>query len=69
MATTARRHVPKGYLTIAEAAELLDCVPITIQRMFKRGQLTKRKDPRNQYNILIEADQVHRLLNEEPVAV
>ncbi len=69
MPTTARRHVPDGYLTIDEAAVLLDVVPMTIHRMCKRGQLTKYKDRRNQYNVLIEAGQVYKLLDEPPLVV
>ncbi|MGR7026719.1 helix-turn-helix domain-containing protein [Geodermatophilus sp. URMC 62] len=67
MAST-RRPAPDGYVSIQEAAAILGCTPMTVYRMFERGQLQKLKDPRNGHNVLIKASTVHELASAEPVA-
>jgi hypothetical protein len=62
------RKLPDGYMTIADAAQALDVVPITIHRMCARGQLTKHRDRRNNHNVLIPVSEVEDLLRDPVVA-
>ena len=66
---STRRPVPDGYVSIQGAAAILGCVPMTVYRMFERGQLRKLKDPRNDHNVLIKAAEVYELASSKPVAV
>ncbi len=68
MAST-RRPIPAGYVSIQQAAGILDCTMMTVYRMFERGQLTKLKDPRNGHNTFISESEVYALASAEPVAV
>ncbi len=68
MAST-RRPIPDGYVSIKQAAAILDCTVMTVYRMFERGQLQKLKDPRNGHNSFIKAAEVYELASSEPVAV
>ncbi len=63
------RRLPEGYMTVEDAAAALDVVPITIRRMCARGQLTKHKDRRNNFNVLIPVSEVEDLLRDPVVAV
>ncbi len=58
----------EGFITIKEAADMLGVVPMTIYRMFDRGQLTKRKDRRNNYSVWIKKEEVEALLGGPQIA-
>jgi excisionase family DNA binding protein len=63
------RKLPDGYMTVEDAAKVLDVVPSTVRRMCARGQLTKLKDRRNNHNVLIPVSEVEDLLRDPVVAV
>ncbi|SDN79689.1 helix-turn-helix domain-containing protein [Geodermatophilus sp. DSM 45219] len=52
----------EGFITIKEAADMLGVVPMTVYRMFDRGQLNKHKDRRNNYSVWIKQEEVEALL-------
>ncbi len=69
MTHSPNRRTPDGYMTVQEAADALGVVPITVRRMFQRGQLNKYKDPMNNYNVLAKNSEVEKLLTEPKIAV
>ncbi len=64
---STRRPVPDGYVSIQGAAAILGCVPMTVYRMFERGQLRKLKDPMNEWNVFIEESEVRELADAKPI--
>ena len=66
---STRRPLPDGYVSVKEAAAILDCTVMTVYRMFDRGLLHKQKDPRNFHNVFIVESEVRELADAKPVAV
>ena len=66
---STRRPVPDGYVSIREAASILGCKPLTVYRMFERGQLHRLKDPMNEWNVFIEESEVRELADAKPIPV
>lgn len=66
--TSNQRKIPTGFMTVRDAADAIGCVPMTISRMFRRGELTRYKEA-NGYNVLVSAAEVEKIKNFQPVPV
>jgi excisionase family DNA binding protein len=64
----AKRQSLEGFVSIKEAAEILGIVPMTVYRMFDRGQLNKYKDPRNNFSVWVKTSEVEALLSGPRIA-
>ena len=65
---TSRLSVPAGFVSVKQAADILDTTPMTIWRMRKRGQLSCLKDPRNGHNVIIIESEVRKLAEQLTVS-
>jgi predicted site-specific integrase-resolvase len=68
MITSTKRQVPDRYMTVKNAADVLGVTTKTVRRMLDRGQLTRYKDPINDYNVFIRTEEVERILSGPRVA-
>ena len=53
----------KEYLTVKEAAEMLDVDPMTLRRWDKKGKLLAKRHPMNNYRLYRFSD-INRLKDE-----